>query len=32
MQAEDGIGAIREGYCNKEQERIVGCMEAKARP
>jgi len=30
--AEDGIAAIREGYCEKEQERAVGCMEAKARP
>jgi hypothetical protein len=30
--SEDGIAAIREGYCEKEQERAVGCMEAKAQP
>jgi hypothetical protein len=29
---EDGIAAIREGYCEKEQERTVICMEAKAQP
>jgi hypothetical protein len=29
---EDGIAAIRDGYCEKEQERAVDCMEAKARP
>jgi hypothetical protein len=25
--AEDGVAAIREGYCEGEQERAVGCME-----
>jgi len=31
--AEDGIAAIREGYCEKEQERVAACMDAKsARP
>jgi hypothetical protein len=30
--SEDGIAAIREGYCEKEQERAVGCMETKAQP
>ena len=29
---EDGIAAIREGYCEKEQERTVACMETKAQP
>lgn len=29
---EDGVAAIREGYCEKEQERAVSCMEAKAQP
>jgi hypothetical protein len=29
---EDGVAAIREGYCEKEQERTVDCMEAKAQP
>jgi hypothetical protein len=29
--AEDGIAAIRVGFCEKEQERAVGCMEAKAQ-
>jgi hypothetical protein len=29
---EDGIVAIREGFCEKEQERTVTCMEAKAQP
>jgi len=30
--SEDGTAAIREGYCEKEQERTVTCMEAKAQP
>ncbi len=30
--AEDGVAAIRDGFCNKEQGRAVGCMEAKMRP
>jgi hypothetical protein len=30
--AEDGVAAIREGFCEEEQERAVGCMEAKASP
>jgi len=25
--AEDGVAAIREGHCEAEQERAVGCME-----
>jgi hypothetical protein len=25
--AEDGVAAIREGYCDAEQERAIGCME-----
>jgi hypothetical protein len=25
--AEDGIAAIRDGYCEKEQERAAGCVE-----
>lgn len=29
--SEDGIAAIKEGFCNKEQEAAIGCMEAKAR-
>jgi hypothetical protein len=29
---EDGVAAIREGYCDKEQERAISCMEAKAQP
>jgi hypothetical protein len=29
---EDGIAAIREGFCEKEQERTVTCMEEKAQP
>jgi hypothetical protein len=29
--AEEGVAAIREGFCEKEQERAVGCVEAKAR-
>jgi len=29
---EDGIAALREGYCNKEQEQTVTCMETKAQP
>ena len=29
--AEDGVAAVREGYCEKEQATAVGCMEAKAR-
>jgi hypothetical protein len=27
---EDGVAAIREGFCDKEQEQAVGCMEATA--
>jgi len=27
--AEDGVAAIREGFCDREQERAVTCMEAK---
>ena len=29
---EDGIAAIREGRCDPEQEKAVGCMEAKMQP
>lgn len=29
--AEDGVAAVREGYCEKQQAAAVGCMEAKAR-
>ncbi len=29
--AEDGVAAVREGYCEREQAAAVGCMEAKAR-
>jgi hypothetical protein len=29
--AEDGVAAIRDGFCEKEQERAVGCMETKAQ-
>jgi hypothetical protein len=29
--AEDGIAAIRVGICEKEQERVLHCMEAKAK-
>jgi len=29
---EDGIAAIREGFCDKEQEAAIGCMEQKVRP
>jgi hypothetical protein len=29
--AEDGIAAVRESYCEKQQATAVGCMEAKAR-
>jgi hypothetical protein len=29
---EDGMAAIREGFCEKEQERTVKCMEAKSQP
>jgi hypothetical protein len=29
--ADDGIAAIREGYCENEQARAVACMEAKAQ-
>jgi len=28
---EDGVGAIRDGYCDKEQAAVVTCMEQKAR-
>jgi hypothetical protein len=28
--ADDGVAAIREGFCEKEQEKSVSCMEAKA--
>jgi hypothetical protein len=28
--AEDGVAAIREGFCDQEQEHAVRCMEAKA--
>lgn len=27
--AEDGVAAIREGYCDSEQAQAVACMEAK---
>jgi len=26
---EDGVGAIREGYCDQEQGKAAGCMEQK---
>lgn len=29
---EDGVAAIREGLCDSEQEKAVGCMEAKMQP
>jgi hypothetical protein len=29
--AEDGIAAIRVGFCEKEQERVLQCMETKAK-
>ena len=28
--SEDGIAAIKDGFCQKEQEAAVGCLEAKA--
>jgi hypothetical protein len=28
---EDGVAAIRDGFCNDEQARVVGCMQQKAR-
>ena len=30
--SDDGIAAIKEGFCEKEQEAAIGCMEAKAKP
>jgi hypothetical protein len=30
--AEDGVAAIREAFCNKEQEATIACMEAKVTP
>jgi hypothetical protein len=30
--AEDGVAAIREGFCEAEQARAVGCMEDKLKP
>lgn len=30
--AEDGVAAIREGYCDSEQAKAVACMEAKMQP
>lgn len=30
--AEDGIAAIKPGFCDEQQERVVRCMEAKAQP
>jgi hypothetical protein len=29
---DDGVGAIREGYCDKEQADAVACMEKKMQP
>jgi hypothetical protein len=29
---EDGVGAIRDGYCDKEQAEAVACMEKKMQP
>ena len=29
---EDGVGAIRDGYCDKEQAEVVACMEKKMPP
>jgi hypothetical protein len=29
---DDGIAAIREGLCDPEQEKTVGCMETKMQP
>lgn len=29
---EDGMGAIRDGYCDKEQREAVACMEKKMTP
>lgn len=29
--SEDGIAAIKEGFCEKEQEAAIACMEAKAQ-
>ena len=28
---DDGVAAIREGYCDKEQERAVGCLETNVK-
>jgi len=28
--AEDGVGAIRDGYCEKEQAAAVGCVERQS--
>lgn len=30
--SDDGVAAIREGYCEKEQKHAVGCMQAKMQP
>jgi hypothetical protein len=30
--AEDGVAAIKSGFCEKEQENAVRCMETKAKP
>lgn len=30
--AEDGVGAIRDGYCDEEQGKAVTCMEQKMQP
>jgi hypothetical protein len=29
---DDGVAAIREGFCEKEQEKTVTCMQAKLKP
>jgi hypothetical protein len=29
---EEGVAAIKPGICDKEQERAIQCMQAKAKP
>ena len=29
--AEDGVAAVREGFCDSEQQRAVACMDAKMK-
>jgi hypothetical protein len=30
--ADDGVAAIKDGFCDREQSQAVGCMEAKMQP